>query len=438
MKGASSRRGAHLVSPSAPDRESDLKAETIRIIDVWTGKGICFFLTALRRLQDAFTSRPVSPVPVRKILFIKLIEQGATVLAYSAIRRAIEQVGRENVYFLVFEENREILFILDLLPKENVLLVRNRDFLTFTRDILTALVRIRRLRIDAAVDLEFFARASAIISFLTGAERRVGLHRFTSEAPYRGDLMTHRVQYNPYLHTAKAYLILVDALTRLPGEVPLSKVPEEDFAVTAPRFRPTAEETGQLKKRLSDIWEDTDGTPLVLLNPNASDLLPLRKWSLEKFVALGRKILEERPDARLIVTGAPSEAPAAKTLCDQIGSPRAVSLAGKTTLRELLVLYTLAAVLVTNDSGPGHFASMTDIDNVVLFGPETPRLFGAIGGRPRTIYGELACSPCVNAFNHRFSPCNDNRCMQVITVEKVLRTVLACLEERRKASETAS
>jgi ADP-heptose:LPS heptosyltransferase len=415
-----------------------LKAETIRIIDIWTGKGICFFLTALRRLLDAFTPRPSSPSPMRKILFIKLIEQGATVLAYSAIHRAIEQVGRENVYFLVFEENREILFILDLLPAENVLIVRNRDFLTFTRDILASLIRIRRLRIDAVVDLEFFARASAIISFLTGAKRRVGLHRFTSEAPYRGDLMTHRVQYNPYLHTAKAYLLLVDALTRMPREIPLSKVPEESLAVTAPRFQPTGEETGQLKKRLSDIWKETGNGPLVLLNPNASDLLPLRKWSLENFGALGLKILEERPDARLIVTGAPSEAAAAETLCSRIGSHRAVTLAGRTTLRELLVLYTMADVLVTNDSGPGHFASMTDIDNVVLFGPETPRLFGAIGGHPHTIYGKLACSPCVNAFNHRFSPCNDNRCMQIITVEEVLRTVLACLSQRRDRAGKAS
>jgi ADP-heptose:LPS heptosyltransferase len=31
------------------------------------------------------------------------------------------------------------------------------------------------------------------------------------------------------------------------------------------------------------------------------------------------------------------------------------------TLRDLLVLYTLADVLVTNDSGPGHFSSLTPI-----------------------------------------------------------------------------
>ena len=30
---------------------------------------------------------------------VKLAEQGATVLAYPALRRAVEMVGRENVYF---------------------------------------------------------------------------------------------------------------------------------------------------------------------------------------------------------------------------------------------------------------------------------------------------------------------------------------------------
>lgn len=425
-------------APSISDRKRTLKAETIRIIDVWLGKGLCSFLTGVRRLLDAVTARSPSPPPVRKILFIKLIEQGATVLAYSAIRRAVDLVGRDNVYFCVFEENREILLILDLIPAENVLVVRNRDFVTFVLDILAALARIRRLRIDSVVDLEFFARASAILSFLTGAKRRIGLHRFTSEAPYRGDLMTHRVQYNPYLHTAKAYLLLVEALGRNPGEIPLSKVPERDLVVAAPRFQPLEEETRLLEERLADLLRETGKGPLVLLNPNASDLLPLRKWPLENFVHLGRKILAERTDARLIFTGAPAEADAADALCRRIGSPRAVTMAGKTTLRELLILYTLADVLVTNDSGPGHFASMTDIDNIVLFGPETPRLFGAIGGRPHTVYGKLACSPCVNAFNHRFSPCNDNRCMQGITVEEVCRTVLACLEQRRGTAGTRS
>ena len=108
------------------------------------------------------------------------------------------------------------------------------------------------------------------------------------------------------------------------------------------------------------------------------------------------------------------------------------TLAGKTSLRELLVLYTLADVLVTNDSGPAHFASLTNIESVVLFGPETPKLFGAIGPGFHAVYAKLACSPCVNAFNHRFSPCTDNLCMQSITPEEVYGRVKECLGKGKR------
>jgi len=107
-------------------------------------------------------------------------------------------------------------------------------------------------------------------------------------------------------------------------------------------------------------------------------------------------------------------------------------MAGETTLRQLIVLYTMADVLVTNDSGPGHFSSMTDITSIVLFGPETPAVFGPLGRQTRIVRSDLACSPCVNAFNHRFSPCNNNVCMQMIEVEEVYRLVRDRLEARPK------
>jgi ADP-heptose:LPS heptosyltransferase len=280
------------------------------------------------------------------------------------------------------------------------------------------------------VDMEFFARASAILSYLTGAARRVGLHRFTSEAPYRGDLMTHRVHYNPYLHTAKAYHLLVAALDEAPEDLPLVKLPVDGFKETAPTFVPCQEEAAKVRKILEQAFPQPVDGPIVLLNPNASDMLPLRKWDTLNFIGLGQRILQEIPKSVVIITGAPSERESAEMVCREIGSGRAICLSGKTTLRELLVLYTLADVLVTNDSGPGHFASMTDIHSIVLYGPETPRLFGAIGGRSHIIHAGLACSPCVNAFNHRFSPCRNNICMQSISVDKVYEAVRNCLQPR--------
>lgn len=401
----------------------------IRKLDTICGKYMCFFLTGVRRVIDFFSPSDSSkPIP-HKVLFIKLIEQGATVLATPAIRRAGEVVGRENVFFIVFEDNREILSILDLLPPENVIIVRQTGFLSFLFDMIRALMKIRRLKIDATIDMEFYARASAIISFLSGASIRVGMHRFNSEAPYRGDLMTHRVQYNPYLHTALFYRMLVEAMGADPQDVPLWKGALSDEGQEIVRFVPRVEEQRRMWERIGGALGDVPPGRMIILNPNASDLLPLRKWPEENFVALGHKLLTQWMDVIIVLTGTSTEARACEDLARRIGSERVICLAGKTTLRELIVLYTLADVLVTNDSGPGHFASLTDIFNIILFGPETPLLFGPVGGRGRVIHAGLACSPCVNVYNHRFSPCRNNACMKAIPVEDVFETIRIVLEE---------
>lgn len=398
-----------------------MRPQVIRLIDYWIGVPLCALLSLGRLLL------PARRTPTRKILFLKFIEQGATVLAQDAIARATALVGRDHLYFCVFENNRAILDLLDTIPRSNIIVIRDHGLLTCLLDFLNALRTVRAAGIDTTIDLEFFSRASAIFAFLTGAATRVGLHRFTSELPYRGDLMTHRVQYSPYIHVSTQYALLVEASRYEPSDLPLLKVPLPLTPIAAPEtrpaFAPTPEETRRLRERLAQPPAGGVPRPLVLLNPNASDLLPLRKWPGDRFVELGQRLITEHPTALVVVTGAPTEQEAAEVLCRQIGSTRAISVAGKTTLRELLTLYTLADVLVTNDSGPAHFASLTPISTVVLFGPETPRLFGALSPSTVVIWKELACSPCVSVFNHRFSPCRNNVCMQSITVDEVSAAV---------------
>jgi ADP-heptose:LPS heptosyltransferase len=106
-------------------------------------------------------------------------------------------------------------------------------------------------------------------------------------------------------------------------------------------------------------------------------------------------------------------------------------VAGRTTLRQLVVLFGLAEVLVTNDSGPAHFAALTGADVVALFGPETPLLFAAPGPRSHALWAGIACSPCINAFNNRQTACRDNVCMQAISVEQAFGTVARIYRGRR-------
>jgi ADP-heptose:LPS heptosyltransferase len=397
-----------------------LKLDTrkLQIIDRIVGVPLCAVLTLLRRLRgDRFMPERVE-LP-RNVLFVKLAEQGSTVLAYPAISRALQLVGRENVFFLVFEENRFILDAMGLIPAENVITIRHKNPFELACQALQALMRIRRQRLDAAVDLEFFSRGSALLTFLSGARQRVGFHTFFGDGPYRGDLMTHRLSYNPYLHTSQTFLLMVVALEQpVPRSGKLSvQVPQIEKWV--PDFEPLANEQDEIRTLLQRETRNETDSPIVLLNPNASDLLPLRKWPEDRYVSLARRLLDAFPEIYIGLTGAPDEAGPIDTMVQEIGSPRCFSLAGKTTLRQLLVLYTLSELLITNDSGPAHFAAMTQIHTLTLFGPETPALFGARTPRAITIWQGLACSPCVSAYNNRQSSCTNNVCMQKIMVDRV-------------------
>ncbi|MCW5198635.1 glycosyltransferase family 9 protein, partial [Desulfobulbus sp. F3] len=106
------------------------------------------------------------------------------------------------------------------------------------------------------------------------------------------------------------------------------------------------------------------------------------------------------------------------------------NFAGAVTLAELPLLYSIALLMVTNDSGPGHFSSITPLPTFVLFGPETPKLYGSLGNAT-PIFAGLACSPCVSAANHRKTPCTDNKCLQAITVDQVFAALEPLLINKR-------
>lgn len=414
-----------------------IPADKLQRLDRWAFVPVCAALSWTRKLFGSVRPREHAEAPQR-ILFVKFAEMGSTVLAHGAIRRAVEMVGRENVYFLVFKENRFILDALDLTPGENAITISHDSLAEMISDSWAALRRIRDLKIDAAIDMEFFSRASASFTFLTGARQRVGFHTFFGEGPYRGDLMTHRLLYNPYLHTSQIFLLMVEALTQSPRALPTFGVLPPVTRDTLPMFRAGPEEIARIGELVHRENGGKKPGALILLNPNASDLLPLRKWPTENYVSLAKALLARFPEASVGMTGAPEEAEAIARVAREVASPRCFSLAGKTTLRELMVLYGLSDLLVTNDSGPAHFAALTPIHVITLFGPETPSLFAAQTPRNTAVSLGIACSPCVNAYNNRQSPCTNNVCMKGITVAMVFAEAERVLRERLAARGNSS
>ena len=165
---------------------------------------------------------------------------------------------------------------------------------------------------------------------------------------------------------------------------------------------------------------------MILINPNAGEMLPQRRWMPSRFVELMRRILAAHDDVLVLITGATHERAQAEKLAAQCLSDRCVSIAGFLALADLPGLFSFATVMVTNDSGPAHFAAASGLPTIVLFGPETPNLYRPLGNST-TIYAGLACSPCVSVSNHRKSACSDNVCMRAISVDQVFKAVQAVL-----------
>lgn len=400
-----------------------MKIDTMRRIDRYAGIPLCALATALLWMWRRLGGRPAPPV--RRVLFVELSEMGTTVLAEPAMRKARERLGVE-LFFVIFARNVGSLDLLGTFAAANVFTIRDASLRHLAWDTLAFLLWTRRKGIDTVVDLELFSRFTALLTGFAGADRRVGFHRFHNEGLYRGEMLTHRVAYNPHIHVAKNFIALIDALLAAAPTVPYSKTLIGDDEIGPAIIRPTAAACDAM---LARIRAQTDFDPgrqrLVLVNPNASELLPHRCWMPERYAELIRRVLASHDDVVVAITGAPNERAEAEALAAASGG-RCISFAGKTALAELPALYSHAAAMVTNNSGPGHFAAATGLPTIVLFGPETPKLYQPLGNS-RAIYAGLACSPCVSAHNHRKTACTDNVCMRAISVDQVYAAVAEAL-----------
>ncbi len=387
---------------------------TISFLEKYLGIVMCGLLTIYRNVWRRVFGESKTVKPTQRIVFVKFIEQGAFVLHLSTFREAEVTYGKENIYICTFASNKELLLLMQVVPEANIITIYEGSITSFARGFLNSVVKIRTLRIDTAIDLEFFSCASAAFSYLSGCTKRVGYHRYKGSQNYRGDLFTHRLNYSHYVHLAESSWTMLKCL-----ETPVSQLPalnlKYDEVKNEVLFTPTEQDT----LRLNAILNQTQNQPRIIINPSLNDALPLRKWPAESYKALVKRLNESFPGHLFIFTGREDEHELTNRFMDNLGIAHAINLCGKTSLRDVFTLYSQSKLLVTSDSGPAHFASLTTINSIVLFGPETPELYGPKCSRTKIVYKKLPCSPCFNAYNNRLSPCSNNICMQQISVNTV-------------------
>jgi ADP-heptose:LPS heptosyltransferase len=404
-----------------------MKVDTMRQIDYYIGVPLCFLGSIFQRLVRLLIVNDMKPP--KKVLFIELSEMGSAILVDPAMRKLKKEAGAE-LYFAIFKKNKPSLDLLGTVPHENIYTIREHNLFAFAIDTLKFFFWTRKIKIDAVIDLELFSRFTSLLSGFSGAPYKIGFHAYYNEGLYRGNFLSHKVAYNPHIHIAKNFIALTNALLSSKEEIPYSKTLISDEEISLVKVNIVSEQ----KKTIRDIVLSCTNefsphkNKIILINPNASELLIQRRWPQPNYVRLIQMILDKCSQAVVLITGDPREREEAQRLKENVQNDRCINFAGKATFAQLPLLYSISEFMVTNDSGPVHFAAITDMPTFVIFGPETPALYGSLG-KTTPIYAGLACSPCVSASNHRKTACLDNVCLQVIKPDHVFTAILPNLEK---------
>jgi heptosyltransferase-2 len=165
----------------------------------------------------------------------------------------------------------------------------------------------------------------------------------------------------------------------------------------------------------------TNGAPAKLGLCPGAEYGPAKRWLPERFAEVARSIAEQRP-VQWILFGTAADQERGAAIASALGE-RCVNRIGQTTLDELASELGECALLLTNDTGTMHLATLVGVPVVAVFGSTEPRLTGPLGTGHDIIRRQVECSPCFL----RECPI-DFRCMKAVNVEEVAAAVSAQLD----------
>lgn len=348
------------------------------------------------------------PESVRVIVVAKFAGLGSIVQSTPLLSALAHRFPSAKIIYFTSNKNGDLVGRLDHVHE--VLAINERNLFTVALTTLGALMRLARVRADLYFDLEIYSAFASCMAILALTRNRYGFYRGSTK--HKIGLYTHLVYFNTRVEIREIYLQLgYSAGCKRPLENTLGAIAIRDAD------RRAFEELG------------IAGSPLVVLNPNASDLMIERRWPLENFRRLAAELSKE---ATVVMIGSASEREYVSGL---IGDGIA-NLAGRLSLGALLVLLQKCNLLVTNDTGPMHFAWALGTPTVSLFGPVDPKHYGMQAPNIQILYKPIYCSPCVHEVDE--PPCGGNNvCMQRIGVDEVLAAAHRLLAgERADSSKT--
>jgi lipopolysaccharide heptosyltransferase I len=239
---------------------------------------------------------------------------------------------------------------------------------------------------DVCIDLSGLFR-SGVISWFSKAPVRLGFKESDEGSPF---FYTHKIHGSMKIHAIDRYLKFAAFLGCPTDAVSYPFAPyDTDPAIC--RTLPKA---------------------YAVMSPSAGK--PANRWPAERFGEVAANL--ELP---VVVVASGAEAHIADEVVAHARG-NAVSIAGKTGLKDLLAVIGRACFFICNDTGPMHMAAALKVPVFAIFGPANPVRTGPYGNSHTVIQKDYSCIPC-----YAKHPCtrHEFRCMKTLTADEVLACI---------------
>lgn len=272
-------------------------------------------------------------------------------------------------------------------------------------DYLKLARTLRSYRFDLAFVLDRSPMVT-LLPWLAGIPSRVG-----PDSLGRGFSLTKRVPLSSspteLQHEAEIYL----DLARAPG-----------LPVDHPRMRfvPTEEERRSApgSSRMQVALLPGGGS-----NPGME--LTAKRWPLDRYRELARKLVQEL-DAEVLLVGGPDDVALNAQLLEGLQVPEGSvkNIAGTTSFGELAAILEKCALFIGNDSSPMHLAAAVGIPVIAIFGPTSPREYGPYpldDPQHIALWHHKDGQPCF--FMGKMQSSAQCTCIELVTLDEVWRAV---------------
>ena len=249
--------------------------------------------------------------------------------------------------------------------------------------------------------------AISLFALLVGAKTTILPHSSLNR------LLFHKTVKMRKEHKTKYYMRFGEL-----GGLKLSKVINMDLDIDESHLNDTT--------KYMDGWKDDQ--KWIGLVPGSGIIEAHKRWSIENYQELCKRILNKGQEFRIAVLGSPSELDLVNKVKNGLGeySSRVISVTEPDIMVTAGVIKRCSCIVVAC-SGLAHLAAALGTPVIGLYGPTNPGFTGPFFKKIRIVRAGVKCSPCYRAgFNQG---CGKPLCMSLISAERVERELDLILKE---------